>query len=559
MKPAKRLIWAIVSIAAGIAALVLIFLGSYPVLSNIQPVVFTPGETIRLRGKNFGQEQGQGLILLDGAPLTRSSYKSWNDEEILIVLPPSVDSALLQVAKPLGRSKASVVINSQRLPEKPADLPHAAPGPSIAQALPDEAGPGALIQLRGINFGSELHASQVRFTRNPGRMALEASKDSGLSLTASAAQQHVLPENSLMYEHWDDKLIQVRVPEEAGSGPVIVSTPHGVSEPYHIQVSQSSGSKYRFDPVSYSMEFQIDIERKDQNAGGSLQIHVPNPPASFFQSIGEVQSESHPSQGSLDAPASLIRLDSLQQGISSIRRTLLLTVYNVESELSSYSAGFTGPYSDPSVSGSPPLFLKPYVEADELVPSGEKETRTLAAAIVGRERNLQRKAGLIRTWLASRLDWLAEAEPGAAVIQDLVKRKAASRNYALIATALFRAAGIPAVPVAGLLVGDEGQGIPHFWMEYYLPAVGWIPYDPVLVYGAVPEGFTPPFIGPALYFGALDNRHIAVSRGFDTLHSRILQDSQSSGTVPWLFTEPLEEAFGLEYVREWKPVRILAY
>ena len=145
------------------------------------------------------------------------------------------------------------------------------------------------------------------------------------------------------------------------------------------------------------------------------------------------------------------------------------------------------------------------------------------------------------------------------MIQDLVKRKAASRNYALIATALFRAAGIPAVPVAGLLVGDEGQGIPHFWMEYYLPAVGWIPYDPVLVYGAVPEGFTPPFIGPALYFGALDNRHIAVSRGFDRLHSRILQDFQSSGTVPWLFTEPLEEAFGLEYAREWKQVRILAY
>lgn len=558
MKPGRRLIWAILPIAAAIAALILFLLSSYPVLKEVEPAVFTPGESIRLRGKHFGQEQGQ--VLLDGSPLTRSSYKSWNDKEILISLPPSIDSALIQVAKPLGKSKAAIVINAQRLPEKPADLPHAVPGPSIAQALPAELGPGALIQLHGINFGSEIHASHVSFTRNPGRMTLEVPKDTGYSPLAPMPFQSVLPESPLMYEHWDDKLIQVRVPEEAGSGLVMVSTPHGDSEPYHIQISQDSGSKYRFDPVSYSLEFEIDVERKDQDSGGSLLIHLPNPPASFFQSIGEVQFESHPSQGSLEAPASLLRLDDLEPGISRINRTLLLTVYNVESDLSSYSTGFTGPYSDPSAPGSPPLFLKPYVEADELVPSNEKEARTLAAAIVGRERNLQRKAHLIRTWLASRLDWLAEAVPGTSVIQDLVKRKAASRNYALIAAALFRAAGIPAMPVAGFLVGDQGQGIPHFWMEYYLPAVGWIPYDPVLVYGAVPEGFTPPFIGPALYFGALDNRHIAISKGFDRLHSQEgAQDSSALSRVQWTFTEPLEEAFGLEYSIEWKPVKILAY
>jgi hypothetical protein len=95
-------------------------------------------------------------------------------------------------------------------------------------------------------------------------------------------------------------------------------------------------------------------------------------------------------------------------------------------------------------------------------------------------------------------------------------------------------------------------------MEYYLPAVGWIPYDPVLVYGAVPAGFTPPFAGPASYFGALDNRHITITRGIDSLHGRITGEPGDHAGTEWLFADPLEEAFGLEYSSDWRPVRILA-
>ncbi|MDX9827218.1 MAG: transglutaminase domain-containing protein [Spirochaetia bacterium] len=578
MKSGRRLIWAILPIAAALAALFLFLMSSRPVITGIEPTVFAPGELIRLKGKNFGSEQGRGRLLLDGYALTHSSYASWDDGEIVFSLPPSVDSGLIQVAKPLWKSKALVVINAQHLPEKPADLPHAASGPSIAEALPPEAGPGALIQLRGINFGSELHASQVRFSRNPGRMALDTQADQGFSSPASSPQRFILPETPLMYEHWDDKLIQVRVPEEAGSGPLVVSTPHGESGPYHLRVSQGAATKYRFDPVSYSLEFEINVERKDQNSGGSLRIHIPNPPMSFSQNLDEIQSESHPSQGRAGDSAVIVSLENPPLGSTRVHRTLLVTVYNVESELSSYNGGFSGAYDDPDSPGNAPLFLKAYLEDEALIPSDKKELKTLTAAIIGRERNLQRKAGLIRTWLASRLDWLPDPEPGSTVIKDLAKRKAGSRNYALIATALFRAAGIPALPVSGFIVGDHGQGIPHFWMEYYLPAVGWIPYDPVLVYGAVPEGFTPPFIGPALYFGALDNRHIAIARGVDPFHSRIAQEealqdpdtrqevgaeSGSSGSdsqsgSDWLFAEALEEAFGLEYSSDWKPVRILA-
>jgi hypothetical protein len=558
MKPGKRLFWMILSISAPCAILYLAFLIAKPVLAEIEPLDFSPGESIRLRGKNFGREQGRGRILLDGFELTNSSYLSWSDNEIEISLPAGVDSGLIQVARPFGKSGAQVLINSLRLPERPANLSRSAWGPSVTEVLPLDSGPGALIELRGINFGSELHASQVRFSRNPGRMSLEVQEPDEFSAALPISQRFVLPEDSLMYEYWDDKLIRVRVPEQAGSGPLVVSTPHGDSEPYHLRLGQDSGTKYRFDPVSYTLEFEIDIERKDKNPGGSLLLHVPSPPDFFSQSIDEVQAESQPFQWRKGDPASLVQLDGLPYGKSKVSRTLLITVYNVESELSSYKAGFTGSYSDPSSSGAAPQFLKPYLEAEALLPSGEKEVRTLAAAITGRERNLQRKAGLIRTWLASRLAWLPDSGSDKSVLQDLAKKKAGSRNYALIATSIFRAAGIPALPVAGFLVGDQGQGIPHFWMEYYLPAVGWIPYDPVLACGAVPEGFTPPFAGPASYFGALDNRHIAITRGIEQLHSRIGGKPEGQADIEWLFFDPLEESIGLDYSSDWKSVRILA-
>jgi hypothetical protein len=578
MMPGKRVIWVILPIAAALAFLVFFFLQSRPVLTTIEPAVFTPGQPIRLRGQNFGTEQGKGRLLLDGFALTESSYLSWNDEEILFSLPLSVDSGLIQVSKPLGKSKPTVVINALRLPTAPADLPHAIPGPSITEILPQESGPGALIQIRGINFGSELHASQVRFSKNPERMALDTREDQAFPASDSVPQHFVLPENPEMYEHWDDKLIEVRVPEVAGSGPLVVSTPHGASEPYHFQVNQGSGSKYRFDPVSYSLEFAIEVDRKDQNSGGSLLVRFPNPPETFSQSIEEVQAESHPFQGGVGDSVSLVRLENPQAGLTRFSRTLLVRVHNVESELSSYSAGFSGAYSDPGSSGSAPLFLKQFLDAEEQIPSDEKVVKTLAAAIVGRERNLQRKAGLIRTWLASKLEWLADPVPDSSVLQDLGKRKAGSHNYSRIAVALFRAAGIPALPISGFLVGDEGQGIPHFWIEYYLPAVGWIPYDPVLVYGAVPAGFTPPFLGPALYFGSLDNRHIALYRGIAPLFNPPHQTQQTQGTqktepqpdqesienaqgeneAEWYFPSPIGEGLGLEYSSDWKPIKILA-
>ena len=133
---------------------------------------------------------------------------------------------------------------------------------------------------------------------------------------------------------------------------------------------------------------------------------------------------------------------------------------------------------------------------------------------------------------------------------------AGTKNYVALSAALFRAAGIPAIPVAGLLATASLDAVPHFWMEYYLPAVGWIPFDPVLARGARPPGFSGGLESATDYFGALDNRHIAISRGFELLSSLFDGRASSQVKAAWSLQSFYEETKGDAFSSTWKDVKI---
>jgi len=71
------------------------------------------------------------------------------------------------------------------------------------------------------------------------------------------------------------------------------------------------------------------------------------------------------------------------------------------------------------------------------------------------------------------------------MVEDLVQRgHAECRGYAMLFTALCRAADIPARPIWGLTRVSAGQdqryGViaSHNWSEFYVPGCGWVPVDP---------------------------------------------------------------------------------
>lgn len=522
-----------------------------PRIDSVLPASFSSGEAVTLRGKNFGSEQENRKILLDDSPLTQSSYLSWSDEEIVFLLPPSVDSGLIQVSTPLGTSNPEVVISSARLPGKPSGILRTALGPSIMALEPSEAAIGSLVEIEGINFGSNVQFSQVKFSRNAAGMDSGGEVAGPASPTGNRDVSYVEPEYpALMYERWDDKNIAVRVPEGAGSGTVSVSTPQGESQPFTFRVTPGTGTKYLYAPAAYSVQFKIRIRKKDPKASATLVLYVPNPADSFSQSFDSIQEQSHEPYLDDYGQVAVLKIDDFPESEVLVARTALVTVYGVETDLDAYRDSFSG--------GLVPPFLDAYVKADSLVPAREKEILNLAAKVTGKEKNLQKKAVLIRNWLAKSISWKAAPGQKDSPLAAIKEGAAGSRSYALLAAALLRATGLPAIPISGFLVRKDGVSVPHFWLEYYLPAVGWIPWDPVLALGEHPLGFDAGLEDPADYFGSLDNRHIAISRGLTKVAPLLGGSDLQSAKAGWSFQTLFEESLGGAYSSSWQEIEILA-
>jgi len=532
------------------ASAIAFWLTQTPRIASIDPIAFTPGEPVTIRGRNFGAERGKGKVLLDLSPLTQSSYISWSDKAIVLRIPPSVDSGLLQVSRSFGTSDAEILINALRLPEKPNNPVQTAAGPSILSISPPEAAIGSLVEIRGINFGSNVQFSEVRFSRNAAGMETEIGGADSPDPAGELAPAFIAPEDpELMYETWDDKSIAVRVPEGAGSGTVVVRTPQGESAPFTFKVKSGSGMKYLFDKAVYSIQFKVRVRKQLLKSSGTILLYMPNPPDSFSQDLESFQEEAPtPFMGRYGQTA-VFRIADFLGSETFVTRTALIAVHGVETDLTAYKDSFT----DNQV----PAFLRAFLAEDILVPSGAKELQALAAKVTGKEKNLQRKAGLLNNWLAKSIAW--KPKPGAreTPLSAFRSGSAGSRSYALLACALLRAAGVPAVPVSGFLVRRDGLSIPHYWLEYYLPATGWIPWDPVLALGSKPLGFDAGLDEPAHYFGSLDNRHIAISRGIADIVPLLGGPDLETDKASWAFQTVFEESKGRPFRTDWQEIEIL--
>ena len=160
---------------------------------------------------------------------------------------------------------------------------------------------------------------------------------------------------------------------------------------------------------------------------------------------------------------------------------------------------------------------KRYTSADLLVPSDDENLLKIGARIVGRERNPYRKAREIYRYVLTQLQVDLEY-----VERDILKavedRKGNPYLYAVLFSALARGQGIPARPVAGYLIDRDLQAARHYWAEFYIETVGWIPVDPILGEGKIRVNI-PPEVDPyAYFFGNLDFNHLALSKGLIELN-----------------------------------------
>jgi hypothetical protein len=107
-------------------------------------------------------------------------------------------------------------------------------------------------------------------------------------------------------------------------------------------------------------------------------------------------------------------------------------------------------------------------------------------------------------------------------------------------------------------VDPSRKTVRHYWVEVYIYGLGWAPLDPVLGSGASPGGMRAPWDDRSRYFGGIDARHIAFSRGFSALAPMSPEGRRASKDRRWSFQSFYEEASGAldAYSSYWGDIEV---
>ena len=119
--PVVRVLSVILLIGIILGSIYLIGFRTKPVpeIYSVVPPVGSPGDLVVINGVNFGSVRDMGYVEIAGSKLTASSYISWADNCIKIVLPANVQDGLVVVGTKEMRSKPALFAN-----EVQAGLPH---------------------------------------------------------------------------------------------------------------------------------------------------------------------------------------------------------------------------------------------------------------------------------------------------------------------------------------------------------------------------------------------------------------------------------------------------
>lgn len=492
-----------------------------PELELLEPAIGRPGEVILIHGKHFGNNRGDSWVEISGDRLSANAILEWEQNLIMVLLPETVQDGLVYVATGAGKSNPLIFANKSNIPTRNmartmVSLPH------ITGFNTPRGETGKQLVIHGRNFGLSREDSRVLFTWQIDP-ALPLSPQDRISQSTIACS-----ETGFEYEFWSDQEIRVRIPDGAASGNVYIQTTHGLSNGEAVQIINQPGRKKFTEQRTYTVSVNVDVTDVSAEEGNMLLLRIPRPVSAASQRNIEI-TRSEPAPYLENYRGTILhQFENLRPGRTvSASHTFLVTVYGVETDI---VATQVRPYSDTDS----PVYLM-YTASDPVVPSNNPDILALADTIIGNEKNPYRRAKLIYDWITGTIAWKEYEDPNRDVLDALKTKSGAAWDMALLFTALARASGIPALPVAGIVVDADRESRVHWWAEFYLENFGWVPVDPAM-------GLAKPVATPAenqreWYFGNMDPYRIAFSRGWIdqkpmTQRSRVVHRPRSYAFQP---------------------------
>ena len=476
-----------------------------PVISSIDPKIGRMGEVITLKGNNFGTAKEESYVTIAGVSPTNSSYYGWYDDLIMVRVPESGESGLVYVHVKGKKSNGVLFSNSAAVP-RPVEGEDFGLEPRIAVINPQTGTPGTLITITGSNFGGSRESSPSSALNNSlNGVFFSWDFETPANPFAVIEPEFIeVSEIELGYEAWSAREIRVRVPDGAVSGNLHLRTSHGESRPVFFDISGKPGYKNFRERRSYTISYSVDARILEASRPNSLYLWMPVPITSSSQRNVRLVSRTTNPFVENHRGVSLFKLDNLTAGSShSVNLSYNVEVYAVET-------GIRPVYIR---QGNTPL-LALYTQNSNLIPAENPRIRTMVNTIVGREQNPYIKARMLYDWIINNIQIVEALSSPANNAADILERRESDPYHtALLFAAMARAARVPCVPVAGVLVNRNNRTLRHYWTEIWIDDFGWLPVDPVMGAGSVPSSYIFKQDLANYYFGNLDSQRIAFSRG----------------------------------------------
>ena len=515
----------IISLILGVIYLIGFRTKLVPEITSVVPPVGSPGDLVVINGENFGSVRDMSYVEIAGSKLTASSYISWSNNCIKIVLPANVQDGLLVVGTKEMRSKPALFANEVEIPV-PVPAVQQVTKPVITMLSSDKLSVGELLVISGNNFGDSKNQSKVLFTMDCNNKISEADYKNVALLT-----ENMIPasEDDFDYVSWSNTEISVRVPDGASSGLVIVDTGREKSDPKEFVVNTEAGRKEYLNKKIYLVEYTADIADVVTNDISTITLRCPVPFSSPAQPQVEI-TDVVPEPILVNYQNNLIHQITRSRNNtpkSVFKQNFVLPVFEVRANVNVTKIG--------NYKNTEKNLLSGALKADTLIPCDDKSVKELCEKIIGKEKNPWSKAKFIYDYMCENFSVLSKVRKGDSDPLDLIKKgNGDAYDFAVICTALLRAAEIPAYTDSGILVNQDLQTQTHWWCEFYIDKVGWIPCDPALGAGLEYKQWTDSDVVDAknFYFGNMDSHHIMFSRGWSQLKqfsadSKIVQKPRS--------------------------------
>ncbi|MCL2186083.1 MAG: IPT/TIG domain-containing protein [Treponema sp.] len=533
-----------------------------PVITSINPKIGQIGEIITLNGSNFGSSRDEAYVTIAGVAPTNSSYFLWQDNMIIIKVPELGESGLVYVHANGKKSNGVLFSNSAVVP-KPIEGEELGLQPRITSVNPASSAPGSLIIINGNNFGmSRENSLQSMLSRGSLETHITGvffswDYDSGPINPYMVREPEFIEvsEIEIGYEAWSAREIRVRLPDGAVSGNVEVRTAHGRSRPVFFEVSGKPGVKILKEKRSYIVTYSVDIRVHDATKPNTLYLWIPFPINSSSQRNVSLISRNVDPFIENHHNVSLFKMDNLTAGINqSVSHSFQVEVYTVETEIRPLAVR-----QDNNAQTRSALYAM-HTQSSDLIPSDDQIIKTAVNSIIGREQNPYLKAKLIYDWIIKNIEindalYYNTNTDNTSLHAVLSTRQSDHYSAVRLFTSMARAAGVPCIPIGGVLIDKGGQTFQHHWAEFWIDAFGWLPVDPAMGAGAITlDSFHEPIVLheetnnnkdlASYYFGNIDNMRIAFSRGEHVLSQIENRGRLVSHTQSYSIQNIWEEASG---------------